>query len=46
MIKLQLPMLMRIYLMVNVSQVVWYREYVRRQKVNEVKPVEMDGVEE
>ena len=30
----------------NVSQVVWYREQVERQKVEEVKLVEIDKVKE
>ena len=37
---------MRIHLVVNISQVVWYREQVEEQKVEEVKTVEIDGVEE
>jgi len=45
-IKLQLPTSIRIHLVVNVSQVVRYREQVEGQKVEEVKPVEVDGVEE
>ena len=36
---------MRIYLVVNISQVVRYREQVKEQKVKEVKPVEVDRVE-
>jgi len=31
---------------VNVSQVVWYREQVERQKIEEVKLVEIDEVKE
>ena len=45
-IKLQLPISMRIHLVVNVSQIVWYREQVEGQKVEEAKPVEVKGVEE
>ena len=45
-VKLQLLTLMRIHLVVNISQVVWYREQVEEQKVEEVKTVEIDGVEE
>ena len=45
-VKLQLPTLMRIYLVMNVSQVVWYREQVGGQKVEEVKPVEVEEIEE
>jgi len=37
---------MRIHLVVNISQVVKYREQVENQKVEEVKLVEMDGIEE
>ena len=45
-VKLQLPTLMRIYLVMNVSQVVWYREQVGGQKVEKVKPVEVEEIEE
>jgi len=45
-IKLQVPTLMRIHLVVNISQVVRYREQMEEQKVEEVKPVEVDEVEE
>jgi len=37
---------MRIHLVVNVSQVVWYQEQVEEQKVEELKTVEINGVEE
>jgi len=37
---------MRIHLVVNVSWIVWYKEQVERQKIEEVKPVEIEGVEE
>ena len=37
---------MRIHLVVNVSQVVKYREQMENQKVKEVKPVKIDGIEE
>ena len=37
---------MRIHLVVNVSQVVWYKEQVREQKKEEGKPVEVKRVEE
>ena len=40
-IKLQLPTSMRIYLVVNFNQIVWYREQVGEQKAEEVKPVEV-----
>ena len=43
-IKVQLPTLMRIYLVVNISQVVWYKEQVEGQKKKKVKPVEIKGV--
>jgi len=37
---------MRIYLVVNVSQVVLYREQVKGQKKEEGKLIEVEGVEE
>jgi len=37
---------MRIHLVVNVSQVVKYRGQVENQKVKEVKPVEINKIEE
>ena len=37
---------MRIHLVVNVSQVVQYKEQVERQKVEEAKLVEIEGVKE
>jgi len=46
MMKLKLLVFMRIYLVVNISRVVRYRELVKRQKVEEPKPVEVDGVKE
>ena len=45
-VKLQLPSLMRIYLVVNVSWIVWYKEQVEEQKKKEEKLVEVEGVEE
>ena len=45
-IKLWLPSLIRIHLVVNVNRIVRYREQVKRQKKEEEKPVEVDGVEE
>ena len=45
-VKLQLPILMRIYPVVNVSQIVQYREQVEGQKKEEVKPIKVEGVEE
>jgi len=36
---------MRIYLVVNVSQIVQYKEQVEGQKKKEEKPVEVEGVE-
>ena len=44
-IKSQLPTSMRIHLVVNISQVIQYKEQVERQKV-EVKLVEVERVEE
>ena len=45
-VKLQLPTLMKIHLVVNVSQIVWYKEQVERQKIEKVKLVEVEGIEE
>ena len=45
-VKLQLPSSMRIHLVVNVSQIVKYKEQVKEQKKEEGKPVEIEGVEE
>ena len=45
-VKLQLPSSMRIYPVVNVSQIVRYKEQVKGQKKEEEKLVEVEGVEE
>jgi len=45
-VKLRLPSSMRIHLVVNVSQIVQYKEQVKGQKKEEGKPVEVEGVEE
>ena len=45
-VKLRLPSSMRIHLVVNVSQIVKYKEQVKEQKKEEGKPVEIKGVEE
>jgi len=45
-VKLRLPSLMRIHPVVNVSQIVWYKEQVRGQKKEEEKPVEVKKVKE
>jgi len=37
---------MRIHLVVNVSQIVRYKKQVKRQKKEEGKPVEIEGVKE
>jgi len=44
-VKLQLPSSMRIYPVVNISQIVWYKEQVKGQKKEEGKPIEVEGVE-
>jgi len=41
-----MPTSMKIYPVVNVSQIVQYREQIREQKREEGKPVEIEGVEE
>ena len=45
-IKVQLPTSMRIHLVVNISQVVQYKEQVRGQKKEKVKLVRIEEVEE
>jgi len=45
-VKLQLPISMRIHLVINVSQIVQYREQVEGQKKKEAKPIKVEGVEE
>jgi len=45
-VKLQLPTSMKIYLVVNVSRIVQYKEQVEGQKKEEGKPIEVEGVEE
>jgi len=43
-VKLRLPSSMRIHLVINVSQIVRYKEQVKGQKKEEGKPVEVEGV--
>ena len=45
-VKIRLPASMRIYLVVNISRAVRYREPVREQRVKEPKPVEINKVKE
>ena len=45
-VKLKLLASMRIHPVVNISRIVRYREPVRGQRVEELKLVEVDGVEE
>ena len=45
-VKLQLSTLMRIHLVVNISQIVWYKEQVEWQKIEKVKLVKVEGVKE
>ena len=45
-VKLQLPSLMRIHPVVNVSQIVRYKEQVKGQKKEEGKLVEVERVKE
>ena len=45
-VKLRLPTLIRIHLVVNISQIVQYKEQVEGQKKEEEKPIEVEGVEE
>jgi len=45
-VKLRLPSSMRIHPVVNISQIVRYREQVKGQKKKERKPIEVEEVEE
>jgi len=45
-VKLKLPVSMRIHPVVNISRVVRYKELVKGQRVEELKPVEVERVEE
>jgi len=45
-VKLRLLSLMRIHPVVNVSQIVQYKEQVKGQKKEEGKPIEVEEVEE
>ena len=45
-VKLKLLAFMRTHLVVNNSRIVRYREPVKKQRVKELKPVEMDGIKE
>ena len=45
-VKLKLLVSMRIHPVMNVSRIVRYRELVKKQRVEELKLVEVDGVEE
>jgi len=44
-VKLKLPAIMRIYLVVNISQVIRYGELIKKQRVKELKLVEVDREE-
>jgi len=45
-VKLRLPISMRIHPVVNVSRIVQYKKQVERQKKEEGKPMEIEGVKE
>ena len=45
-VKLRLPSSMRIYPVINVSQIIRYKEQVKGQKKEKGKPVEVEGLEE
>ncbi len=45
-VKLWLPTSMRIHLVVNISQIVQYKEQVKGQRKEEGKPIEIEGVKE
>jgi len=44
-VKLKLLTSMRIYLVVNISRIVRYRKLVKGQRVEKLKPIEVDRVE-
>jgi len=44
--KLRLPSLMRTHPVVNVSQIVQYKEQIKRQRKKKGKPMEVEGIEE
>ena len=45
-VKLWLPTLMKIHPVIHISWIIWYREQIKRQKIEKVKPVEVERVEE
>ena len=45
-VKLWLPASVRIHLVINVSQIVQYKEQVKRQKKKKGKPIEVERAEE
>ena len=45
-VKLKLLVFMRIYLMVNISEIVRYRNPVKEQRMEKSKPVKINRVEE
>jgi len=45
-VELRLSSLMRIHLVVNMSQIVWYKKQVEGQKKKEEKPVKVERFEE
>ena len=45
-VKLRLPTSMRIHLVVNISWIVQYRDQIKEQKKEKVKPVEIEEVKE
>ena len=45
-VKLRLLSSMRIHPVVNVSQIVWYKEQIEGQKKEKEKPVEVEGIKE
>ena len=46
MVKLWLLNLVRIYVIMNISWVVWYRKQVEGQKIEKVKLVEVENIKE
>ena len=45
-VKLRLPSSLRIHLVVNVSQIVQYKEQIKGQRKEKRRPVKVEGIEE
>lgn len=45
-VKLRLPISIRIHLVINISQIIRYKEPVERQKMKKVKPIKIKDIKE